>query len=65
MREQTQRGGCVFISTHTLDGGEQVADRVAIIQRGKLLALGTLEQLLQHRREGERLEELFLDLTEG
>ena len=65
IREQTQRGGCVFMSTHTLDVAEQVADRIAIIQRGKLLATGTLEQLLQERGEGERLEELFLDLTEG
>ena len=53
------------MSTHTLDVAEQVADRIAIIQRGKLLALGTLEQLLQQRGEGERLEELFLGLTEG
>ncbi|MHC5108993.1 MAG: ABC transporter ATP-binding protein [Planctomycetota bacterium] len=59
-----QNGGTVFMSTHTLDIAEAVADRIGIINRGKLIAVGTLEEL-RHRAEQEHsLEEIFLQLTE-
>jgi ABC-2 type transport system ATP-binding protein len=58
------RSGCtVLMSTHLLAIAEELADRIGIVDRGRMLAVGTLEELrmqLQHRGP---LEELFLKLT--
>ncbi len=64
-REIAQAGGTVFMSTHTLDVAEAIADRIGIIHHGRLIALGTLAELraLGVRRDG-RLEDIFLELTE-
>jgi len=61
--EHTQRGGIVFMSTHTLDIVEAVADRIGIINRGELVAVGTLEQLKNQAQRQHSLEEVFLQLT--
>lgn len=63
-----EQGMTVFMSTHTLSVAEEIADRVGILNRGKLAALGTVKELRNLRtaakKEGhERLEDLFLDLT--
>ena len=64
-REIADAGGTVFMSTHTLDVAEAIADRIGIIQHGRLIALGTLAELRAKgmRRDG-RLEDIFLELTE-
>ncbi len=64
-REIAEAGGTVFMSTHTLDVAEAIADRIGIIQHGRLIALGTLAELraMGVRRDG-RLEDIFLELTE-
>jgi ABC-2 type transport system ATP-binding protein len=64
-REIADHGGAVFMSTHTLDVAEQVADRIGIINHGKLIALGTLDELQAEAQPGTRLEDIFLDLTDG
>jgi ABC-2 type transport system ATP-binding protein len=61
-------GMTVFMSTHTLSVAEEVADRVGILNNGRLAALGTLDEMRHLRTatksEGhERLEDLFLELT--
>ena len=61
-REIADGGGTVFMSTHTLDVAEAVADRIGIIHEGRLIALGTLEEL-RAANPGERLEDLFLRMT--
>ncbi len=63
-RELADEGGCVFMSTHTLDIAEQVADRIGIINGGRLVALGTLDELRRSAKPGSRLEDIFLQLTE-
>jgi ABC-2 type transport system ATP-binding protein len=63
-REIADRGGTVFMSTHTLDVAEQVADRIGIIHQGRLVALGTLDELRDRAAPGSRLEDIFLQLTE-
>ncbi|MBU0637380.1 MAG: ABC transporter ATP-binding protein [Planctomycetes bacterium] len=63
-REIAARGGTVFMSTHTLDIAEQVADRIGIIHEGRLIALGTLAELRQMAAHEGRLEDIFLHLTE-
>ena len=65
-REFSGRGKTVFMSTHTLSIAEETCGRVAIIQEGKITALGTLEELrLLSRTTHTHLEEIFLKLTHG
>jgi ABC-2 type transport system ATP-binding protein len=64
LREMAAAGGCVFMSTHTLDVAEQVADRIGIIHRSRLVALGTLAELRRTAALDGRLEDVFLHLTE-
>jgi ABC-2 type transport system ATP-binding protein len=65
LREQTRAGKTVFISTHTLSLAEEVCDRIGIIHRGRLVALGGMDQLRQQARLSDRrLEEVFLALTQ-
>ena len=62
----TARGRTVFLSTHTLEIAEALCTRVAIIHRGHIIALGTVDELRREaRREDSSLEEIFLGLTEG
>jgi len=65
LRELTEKGGTVFMSTHTLAVAEQTADRVGIIRGGSIIALGTLDQIYAAAQTDGRLEEAFLRLTQG
>lgn len=63
MRAHTDAGNTVFFSTHVLEVAERLCDRIGIINRGKLIAVGTMEEL-RAGDAGESLEALFLELTE-
>ncbi len=57
-------GVTVIFTTHILEVAERMARRIGIIQHGRLLAEGTLEELRQSEdMEGSTLEDLFLELT--
>jgi ABC-2 type transport system ATP-binding protein len=57
-------GLTVFMSTHTLGIAEELCDRIGIIQKGKLLAEGTVVELREMAgQEDLRLESIFLHLT--
>ena len=64
LRAMAGRGVTVFMSTHTLAVAEQTADRIGILRSGRLIALGTLEEVYGAARTEKRLEEAFLRLTE-
>ena len=64
MREHTKNGNTVFFSTHVLEVAEKLCDRVGIINKGKLVFVGTLEEMKQKFKEQASLEELFLEITE-
>ena len=65
-RQFVARGGTVLMSTHTLEVAEAMCDRVAILQHGRIVAEGTVNDLRQQHRAGDAsLEELFLKLTGG
>src|SRR6266566_1329782 len=65
-RQFVERNGTVLMSTHTLEVAEAMCDRVAILQHGKIVAEGTVDDLRQQHRAGDAsLEELFLKLTGG
>ena len=65
LRELTEKGGTVFMSTHTLAVAEQTADRVGIIRDGSIVALGSLDEIYSAAQTDGRLEEAFLRLTQG
>jgi len=64
LREVSERGTAVFMSTHILEIAERMCDRVAIISDGQVIATGTLDEL-RAGRSGESLEDIFLELTGG
>jgi ABC-2 type transport system ATP-binding protein len=61
-RRLAAEGRTVFLSTHSLDVAEEVCDRIAIITHGRLVALGTLEELRARASEGD-LEAVFLKIV--
>jgi len=62
-RERADAGKTVFMSTHTLDVAEAIADRIAIINHGRIIACGTLAELKAAAAKEHRLEDIFLELT--
>ena len=64
MRRHCDAGNTVFFSTHVLEVAEKLCDEIAIIDKGKVLARGTMEEL-RSGETGSSLEELFLQLTEA
>ncbi len=57
-------GVTIFLSTHVLDIAEELCDQIAIIQEGRIVARGTMEELqAQANSTDKRLESLFLRLT--
>ena len=75
LRERCEQGSTVFMTTHILEIAERICDRVGIISKGQLIAVGTLAELQQKKQEyhgrpaddsqdrSETLEDIFLDLT--
>jgi ABC-2 type transport system ATP-binding protein len=62
-RSIAEEGRTVFLSTHSLDVAQEVCDRVGILFKGKLIALGTIETLLKDQ-SSQDLEEVFLKITQ-
>ena len=58
MREHCDAGGAIFFSTHVLEVAEKLCDKVAIIKQGRLVKVGTMEEV----KGDESLEEVFLEL---
>jgi len=63
MKRHCEQGNTVFFSTHILEVAEKLCDRVGIIHKGKLIAVGTLEELKSSEKTAS-LENIFLELTE-
>jgi ABC-2 type transport system ATP-binding protein len=64
-REYCDSGHSVFVSTHTLEVAQELCDRIGIILRGELVALGTMTELKSKAKTEGDLEEIFLKLTGG
>lgn len=65
MREHAKKNNTVFFSTHILDVAERLCDRIGIIDKGKLLFIGTYEDLKKELKENKSLEELFMEIVEN
>lgn len=63
--EQVRSGAAVLMSTHLLSIAEELADTIGIIDRGRMLARGTLAELRREFRSEGSLEQMFLRLTGG
>jgi ABC-2 type transport system ATP-binding protein len=63
LKERSLRGMTVFLSTHQLSVAEEMADRIGIIHQGRLIAVGTREELRRQSGADGALEESFLALT--
>ncbi len=64
MRERAAAGKTVFFSTHVMEVAEKLCDRVGIIKKGKIVFIGTIEELQQqHGAAGQSLEDIFLKLV--
>ncbi len=65
-RRLVDNGNTLFMSTHTLEVAEEVCDRIAIINHGRIIAQGTMDELRQMSAEPDSgLESIFLELTGG
>ena len=60
MRDLCNDGGAIFFSTHVLETAEKLCDKIAIIQNGKLVESGTMEEV----KGNTSLEEVFLELVD-
>lgn len=63
-RDRCRAGMTLFLSTHQLSVAEEVADRIAIIHYGKIIACGTVAELRTQSGEGGALEKVFLSLID-
>jgi len=65
LRRLAQKGVTLFFTSHVLDVVERLCDEVAIIDRGRLVAQGTLDQIRAQREVGQdaTLEDVFLKLV--
>ena len=65
-RTFVDNGGTVYLSTHTMEVAELLCDRIAIINEGEIISLGTMDELRsQAEVGGAHLEEIFLKVTGG
>ena len=64
MKEHKSKGNSVFFSTHVLEVAEKLCDRIGIINQGKLLFVGTYEEMQKEFSGNGSLEEMFLELTD-
>jgi ABC-2 type transport system ATP-binding protein len=61
LSEYLKKGGTVFMCTHILEIAEKMCTRIGIINRGKIVAIGTPGEL---ERAGESLDSMFMRYTE-
>ena len=63
MQEHAQEGNSVFFSTHVLQVAETVCDKIAVIDRARILYSGDLSEMKE--TADESLESIFLEMTEN
>jgi ABC-2 type transport system ATP-binding protein len=63
LKKRAQAGTTVFLSTHILSVAEELADRIGILNHGRLVAVGTMAELRRASGQDGALEDAFLALT--
>ena len=64
LRKQADSGCTVFLSSHSLDVVEELADRIGILSKGRLIGCGTVDHLRAQASNDGTLEDVFLTLTQ-
>ena len=64
LRQRAANGKSVFFSTHVMSVAQELCDRIAIINKGKIIALGTFDEIKNQSNHKENLEAVFLELTD-
>lgn len=65
MRENANLGHAVFFSTHILDVAEKLCDKIGIINKGKLIFVGTIDEIKKELKQNKSLEELYMEITKN
>lgn len=66
LQKYKEEGSSIFFTTHILEIAEKMCDRIAIIDHGKILAEGNMQELQTLSKQGSKsLEDIFLELTAG
>lgn len=63
MKHHVKEGNAVFFSTHILEVAEKLCDKIAIINKGKIIAMGTYEEIKEKFKKDSSLEEIFMEIT--
>lgn len=64
LRQRADAGKSVFFSTHVMSVAQELCDRIAIINKGKIIAEGTFDEIKASSNHKENLEAVFLELTD-
>ena len=64
MKEHSKNGNTVFFSIHVLEVAEKLCDKIAVIDKGKIVYVGTPEDLKEKSKKNSSLEEAFLKIIE-
>lgn len=64
LRQRAADGKIVFFSTHVMEIAQELCDRIAIINKGKIIAVGTFDEIKHAANREGSLEEIFLELTD-
>lgn len=64
MRKRCEDKKSAFFSTHVMEVAEKLCDRIAIINKGQIIAIGTMEEIRAQAADEGSLEKIFLELTE-
>ncbi len=65
MKEHSEKGNTVFFSTHVLEVAEKICDKIAVIDKGKIIFVGTCEELKEKSKSNTSLEESFLKIIDN
>lgn len=64
LQKESEQGMTIFLSTHTLSTAQEICGRIGIIQKGSLIAIGSMTSFAQEADwKAKGLESLFLKLT--
>ena len=64
LRNRADQGKSVFFSTHLMSLAQELCDRIAIINKGKIISMGTFDEIKTQASHKENLEAVFLELTD-
>lgn len=65
MKEYAKKGKTVFFSTHILEVAEKLCDKIAVINNGRILFIGTYEEMKKKFNNNGSLEDVYMEITKN